>query len=553
MRNKIFSGLLFLSTAAVIIASVLIAVIMYQGSMTTMQRDLRQEATFIKMGLEQSGKSYLQALTMESGKLTRVTLIAPDGRVIYDNHVAAEKMLNHKDREEVQEALASGIGLAERMSDTLSEKTFYFALRLDNGDILRVARTTDSVFATVAGSIPYMIAVVLVVALVAMLLARRITDKMVLPLDQVDLENPLENDTYDELAPFLTRIAQQQRQVSEGLKQLRQKQNELAAITQSMNEGLILLNDRQNILSINDSAAKLFGLQDHEVVGKNILTLERGQEVQELLQKVAVGGSGESLYQKDGRFYQLCGSSVGGKGSVLLIFDVTEKRAAETLRREFSANVSHELKTPLQSILGYAEIMKNGLVQEGDKQRFLEKIYSEAGHLIVLIDNIMKLSRLDESANNMNNLEIIELKKLAEGTVQRLQEQAAGKNVAISVSGCEAEVEGVPAVLSEVIYNLIDNGIKYNRENGSVEITVAVIPGEAVLTFKDTGCGIGSADKERVFERFYRVDKSHFKETGGTGLGLSIVKHGVMSHKGRIELESELDKGTTIKIFLPRK
>lgn len=553
MRNKIFSGLLFLSTAAVIIASVLIAVIMYQGSMTTMQRDLRQEATFIKMGLEQSGKSYLQALTMESGKLTRVTLIAPDGRVIYDNHVAAEKMLNHKDREEVQEALASGIGLAERMSDTLSEKTFYFALRLDNGDILRVARTTDSVFATVAGSIPYMIAVVLVVALVAMLLARRITDKMVLPLDQVDLENPLENDTYDELAPFLTRIAQQQRQVSEGLKQLRQKQNELAAITQSMNEGLILLNDRQNILSINDSAAKLFGLQDHEVVGKNILTLERGQEVQELLQKVAVGGSGESLYQKDGRFYQLCGSSVGGKGSVLLIFDVTEKRAAETLRREFSANVSHELKTPLQSILGYAEIMKNGLVQEGDKQRFLEKIYSEAGHLIVLIDNIMKLSRLDESANNMNNLEIIELKKLAEGTVQRLQEQAAGKNVAISVSGCEAEVEGVPAVLSEVIYNLIDNGIKYNRENGSVEITVAVIPGEAVLTFKDTGCGIGSADKERVFERFYRVDKSHFKETGGTGLGLSIVKHGVMFHKGRSELESELDKGTTIKIFLPRK
>lgn len=553
MRNKIFSGLLFLSTAAVIIASVLIAVIMYQGSMTTMQRDLRQEATFIKMGLEQSGKSYLQALTMESGKLTRVTLIAPDGRVIYDNHVAAEKMLNHKDREEVQEALASGIGLAERMSDTLSEKTFYFALRLDNGDILRVARTTDSVFATVAGSIPYMIAVVLVVALVAMLLARRITDKMVLPLDQVDLENPLENDTYDELAPFLTRIAQQQRQVSEGLKQLRQKQNELAAITQSMNEGLILLNDRQNILSINDSAAKLFGLQDHEVVGKNILTLERGQEVQELLQKVAVGGSGESLYQKDGRFYQLCGSSVGGKGSVLLIFDVTEKRAAETLRREFSANVSHELKTPLQSILGYAEIMKNGLVQEGDKQRFLEKIYSEAGHLIVLIDNIMKLSRLDESANNMNNLEIIELKKLAEGTVQRLQEQAAGKNVAISVSGCEAEVEGVPAVLSEVIYNLIDNGIKYNRENGSVEITVAVIPGEAVLTFKDTGCGIGSADKERVFERFYRVDKSHFKETGGTGLGLSIVKHGVMFHKGRIELERELDKGTTIKIFLPRK
>lgn len=553
MRNKIFSGLLWLSTAAVVIASVLIAVIIYQGSMTTMQHDLRQEAAFIKIGMEQGEKSYLQALQAEGNKVTRVTLIAPDGKVLYDNYVPAEKMLNHKDREEVQSALTDGVGLAERMSDTLSEKTFYYALRLENGDVLRVARTTDSVFATVAGSIPYMIAVVLFVAFVAMLLARRITDKMVLPLEQVDLEHPLENDTYDELAPFLTRISQQQKQVSEGLQQLRQKQNELTAITQSMNEGLILLNDRQNILSINDSAARLFGLQGNEVAGKNILTLERGQEVQELLQKVAAAGSGESLYQKDGRYYQLCGSSVGGKGSVLLIFDVTEKRAAETLRREFSANVSHELKTPLQSILGYAEIMKNGLVQEGDKQRFLEKIYSEAGHLIGLIDNIMKLSRLDEAAGDMKNLEMVELKKLAENTAQRLQAQAAGKNITVSVSGCEAEVEGVPAILGEVIYNLIDNGIKYNRDGGRVDVTVAVASGEAVLTFKDTGCGIGSADKERVFERFYRVDKSHFKETGGTGLGLSIVKHGILFHQGRIELESELEQGTTIKIFLPRK
>ena len=553
MRNKIFSGLLWLSTAAVVIASVLIAVIMYQGSMTTMQHDLRQEAAFIKIGMEQGEKSYLQALQAEGNKVTRVTLVAPDGKVMYDNYVPAEKMLNHKDREEVQSALTDGVGLAERMSDTLSEKTFYYALRLENGDVLRVARTTDSVFATVAGSIPYMIAVVLLVAFVAMLLARRITDKMVLPLEQVDLEHPLENDTYDELAPFLTRISQQQKQVSEGLQQLRQKQNELTAITQSMNEGLILLNDRQNILSINDSAARLFGLQGNEVAGKNILTLERGQEVQELLQKVAAAGSGESLYQKDGRYYQLCGSSVGGKGSVLLIFDVTEKLAAETLRREFSANVSHELKTPLQSILGYAEIMKNGLVQEGDKQRFLEKIYSEAGHLIGLIDNIMKLSRLDEAAGDMKNLEMVELKKLAENTAQRLQAQAAGKNITVSVSGCEAEVEGVPAILGEVIYNLIDNGIKYNLDGGCVDVTVAVAPGEAVLTFKDTGCGIGSADKERVFERFYRVDKSHFKETGGTGLGLSIVKHGILFHQGRIELESELEQGTTIKIFLPRK
>lgn len=553
MRNKIFKGLLFLATAAVVAASILIAVIMYQGSMTTMQRDLRQEATYIKMGLEQGENSYLQALSSESSKLTRVTLIAPDGKVLYDNYVAAEKMLNHKDREEVQEALTGGAGLADRMSDTMSEKTVYYALRLENGKVLRVARTEASVFSTVAGNIPYMIGVVLLVALVAMVLARRITDKMVLPLNEVDLEHPLENDTYDELAPFLTRISQQQKLVTEGLRQLRQKQSEMTAITQNMNEGMILLNDRQNILSINDSAAKLFAIQGEEALGKNILTLERGQEVQELLQKVADSGSGEKLYQKDGRFYQLCGSSVGGKGSVLLMFDVTEKMAAETLRREFSANVSHELKTPLQSILGYAEIMKNGLVQEGDKQRFLEKIYSEAGHLITLIDNIMKLSRLDEVAGSTNNIETVELKKLLEETALRLQSQAEKKNVTISISGCEVEVEGVPSVLCEVVYNLLDNGIKYNREGGNVKVTVAVAPGEAVLTFSDTGCGISSADRERVFERFYRVDKSHFKETGGTGLGLSIVKHGVLFHKGRIELDSELEKGTTIKIVLPRK
>lgn len=553
MRNRIFRGLLVLATTAVIVASVLIAVIMYQGSMATMQRDLRQEATYIKMGLEQGETNYLQALTAESSKLTRVTLIAPDGKVLYDNYVAAEKMLNHKDRTEVKDALAGGVGLSERMSDTLSEKTFYYAMRLENGEVLRVARTEESVFATVAGSIPYMVGVVVLVALVASVLARRITDKMVLPLDHVDLEHPLENDTYDELAPFLTRIAQQQKQVSEGLKQLRQKQNELAAITQNMNEGLLLLNDRQHILSINDSAAKLFSIQSEAALGKNILTLERGKEVQELLQKVADSGSGESLYQKDGRYYQLCGSSVGGRGSVLLIFDVTEKMAAETLRREFSANVSHELKTPLQSILGYAEIMKNGLVQEADKQRFLEKIYNEAGHLIILIDNIMKLSRLDEATGSGSNFEPVELKKLAEATAARLVSQAEKKSVTITVSGCEAEIEGVPSVLSEVIYNLVDNGIKYNREGGRVEVVVSVSPGEAVLTFKDTGCGISAADRERVFERFYRVDKSHFKETGGTGLGLSIVKHGVLFHKGRIELESELEQGTTIRIILPRK
>ena len=553
MRNKIFSGLLFLSTAAVIIASVLIAVIMYQGSMTTMQRDLRQEATFIKMGLEQSGKSYLQALTMESGKLTRVTLIAPDGRVIYDNHVAAEKMLNHKDREEVQEALASGIGLAERMSDTLSEKTFYFALRLDNGDILRVARTTDSVFATVAGSIPYMIAVVLVVALVAMLLARRITDKMVLPLDQVDLENPLENDTYDELAPFLTRIAQQQRQVSEGLKQLRQKQNELAAITQSMNEGLILLNDRQNILSINDSAAKLFGLQDHEVVGKNILTLERGQEVQELLQKVAVGGSGESLYQKDGRFYQLCGSSVGGKGSVLLIFDVTEKRAAETLRREFSANVSHELKTPISAIMMSLQLLEDKRVGHlnPEQEELSSSIRENSERLLSITGELLNMTQV-ESGKLQLKPKITKPIELIEYAIKANRVQAEKFGIQIEVEYPEDKI-GKLFVDSEkiawVLTNLLSNAIRYSSENSRVIIGARQVNEnkEIEMYVRDFGKGIDPRYHNSIFEHYFRVPGTKVQ---GSGLGLSISRDFVEAHGGTLTVESEIGKGSCFTLRL---
>lgn len=552
MRNKIFKGLLFLATAAVIVASVLIAVIMYEGSTSTAKRDLRQEATYIKFGLEQNETAYLQSLQNESSRLTRVTLINKSGEVLYDNFAPSANMTNHGSREEVQEAIATGVGTSERMSDTLSEKTFYYAVRLEDGKVLRVARTDASMVAAVVASAPYMIVVVVLVALLAMVLARRITDKMVLPLNEVDLENPLENDTYDELAPFLTRIAQQQRQVNDGLKQLRHKQEELAAITKSMNEGLVILNERHNILSINDSAAKLFGVNGEEALGKNILALERGQELQELLQSIEQCGGGESVQQKDGRVYQLCGSSVGGKGSALLIFDITEKRAAETLRREFSANVSHELKTPLQSILGYAEIMKNGLVQEADKQRFLDTIYSEAGHLIELIDNIMKLSHLDESAGHETGFSEVDLKALAQSTVARLQSRAAKNQVQLLVSGAEAKVLGSPSVLGEIMYNLVDNGIKYNKASGSVKVELSESEHNAIVTISDTGQGIALADQARVFERFYRVDKSHFKKTGGTGLGLSIVKRGVLFHNGKIELVSELEKGTEIKIYLPK-
>ena len=564
MKKRIFCSMVALVGSAMALCFIFITGLLYEHYSNLQTEQLKETASYIEQGYEAAGQSYLE--TLQTGT-NRVTLIAKDGTVLYDSQEQdVSQMGNHADREEVQQAEQDGFGFSRRFSSTMSKETVYYAVRLSDQSVLRVSVEYRSLFAMMGVLLVQALFILLVMLILALLVSYQLTKKIVKPINTLDLEHPEQVSTYEELDPLLCKLASQNREIVQKMDILRQQQYEFSMITEHMQEGLFVIDHAYTILTCNQSAMRLFGLQ-HSVLQKNILTVERGEPFRNVLDQALRGRHCTSQLEREGRVYQLIANPVLHNetpqemqvreddliGVVILILDITEKETQERYRREFTANVSHELKTPLQSILGYAEIMKNGLVQEGDKQRFLEKIYSEAGHLIVLIDNIMKLSRLDESANNMNNLEIIELKKLAEGTVQRLQEQAAGKNVAISVSGCEAEVEGVPAVLSEVIYNLIDNGIKYNRENGSVEITVAVIPGEAVLTFKDTGCGIGSADKERVFERFYRVDKSHFKETGGTGLGLSIVKHGVMFHKGRIELESELDKGTTIKIFLPRK
>ena len=455
-------------------------------------------------------------------------------------------------RQEVMEAIANGSGEEERFSDTLDQTTYYYAVRLEDGKILRLARTIDSIYKSVMGMTPFMLGIVIFVAALASVVARRLTKNLVQPLDDVNLDEPLDNDTYDELAPFLTRIAKQKRQLSKNLAKLRSKQEELTIITNNMNEGMVLLNGHQNVLFINESAAKIFGFDAKDVIGKNILTVDRAQEVQDLLQKVAAAGSGEGLYERDKRFYQLSGSSVNGSGSVILIYDVTEKMAAEQMRREFSANVSHELKTPLQSILGYAEIMKNGLVKDEDKQRFLERIHAEAENMIELIQQIMELSRLDEN-KSVGDFVDVDLYAMAQNIAARLKYKADKRGITLDVAGGNAVVCGVQSVLSEVVYNLVDNAIKYNKDNGSVSVKVADGADEVTASVSDTGIGIGAADRERVFERFYRADKSHNKETGGTGLGLSIVKHGVLYHKGRVDLESELGKGTTITIVLPKK
>lgn len=552
MKNKIFRALVALAAMAVLVASGLITFLVSQDYFNETKKELAQEARYISMGLESGGNDFLNKIAAENGSNVRITLIDKDGIVLFDNQAEAKTLENHAMRQEIMEAVAVGAGEAERFSDTLDKTTYYYAVRLDDGKILRLARTIDSIYKSVLQMLPIMGGIVIVVAFLASIVARRVTFNLIKPLDQVNLDEPLDNETYDELAPFLTRIAKQKRQLSKNLKKLRGKQEELTIITNNMNEGLVLLNGQQNVLFINESAAKIFGFSAKEVIGRNILTVDRAQEVQDLLQKVSQAGKGEGLYEKDGHFYQLSGSSVNGSGSVILIYDVTEKMTAEKLRREFSANVSHELKTPLQSILGYAEIMKNGLVKDEDKQRFLERIHAEAGNMIELIQNIMELSRLDEN-KTLDEFEDVDLLKLAQSVTLRLKHKAQTKGVTLDVSGSSACVCGVQSILSEVLYNLVDNSIKYNKDNGKVDVKVQDGSEEVTVSVSDTGIGIGAADRERVFERFYRADKSHSKEIGGTGLGLSIVKHGVLFHKGRVELESEPGVGTTITFVLPKK
>lgn len=552
MKNKIFRALVALAAMAVLVASGLITFLVSQDYFNETKKELAQEARYISMGLESGGNDFLNKIAAENGSNVRITLIDKDGIVLFDNQAEAKTLENHAMRQEIMEAVAVGAGEAERFSDTLDKTTYYYAVRLEDGKILRLARTIDSIYKSVLQMLPIMGGIVIVVAFLASIVARRVTFNLIKPLDQVNLDEPLDNETYDELAPFLTRIAKQKRQLSKNLKKLRGKQEELTIITNNMNEGLVLLNGQQNVLFINESAAKIFGFSAKEVIGRNILTVDRAQEVQDLLQKVSQAGKGEGLYEKDGHFYQLSGSSVNGSGSVILIYDVTEKMTAEKLRREFSANVSHELKTPLQSILGYAEIMKNGLVKDEDKQRFLERIHAEAGNMIELIQNIMELSRLDEN-KTLDEFEDVDLLKLAQSVTLRLKHKAQTKGVTLNVSGSSACVCGVQSILSEVLYNLVDNSIKYNKDNGKVDVKVHDGSEEVTVSVSDTGIGIGAADRERVFERFYRADKSHSKEIGGTGLGLSIVKHGVLFHKGRVELESEPGVGTTITFVLPKK
>ena len=549
MTRKIFLSIMA-AAAVVLLCSVLIIMgCLYDYFGGVQERQLEDELALAQTGVECSGKTYLKALEGES---YRLTWIAPSGEVLFDSQADESSMENHAQREEVRQALETGEGQSSRYSSTLLEKTIYYAKRLTDGSILRISISRATAGVLVMGMLQPMLVVLAAALILALVLAKRISARIVAPLNRLDLEKPLENDIYEELSPLLTRINQQRRQIDAQLRTLQQKKDEFDQITASMNEGLVLMNEKGTVLSINPAARALFHAEP-DCVGRDFLTVERSHEISCAIRRALEEGHAELRVERGGHEYQLDISRIESEGTVigavLLAFDVTEQAFAERNRREFTANVSHELKTPLQSIMGSAELIENGLVKQEDMPRFVGHIRTEAARLVTLIEDIIRLSQLDEGGELP--FEPVDLKKLAEEASASLASAAAEKQVTIRVHGDDRQITTVRRLASEIIYNLCDNAVKYNREGGSVDVTIDGAAHGAVVTVQDTGIGIPPEHQSRVFERFYRVDKSHSRQSGGTGLGLSIVKHAVQYLGGRIELESQPGKGTTMRVHFP--
>ena len=550
MTKKIFQSILLVAGAVLLASLLIIMGFLYSYFGGVEENQLRDELSLASAAVESSGTDYLSQLT--AGRC-RLTWIAADGSVLYDTKTDAESLENHASRAEVSQALSTGTGESTRYSSTLLEKTMYYAQRLTDGTVLRISISRATVGMIAVGMLQPLLLVLIVALILSGMLARRLSRRIVDPLNSLDLEHPLDNDAYEELSPLLKRIHHQHVEIRTQLRELREKTDEFTQITGSMREGLVLLDEHGDILSINAAAQALFGA-DAQCVGRDFLTIERSHEISAAIQAAAVDGHSEVRAERAGRIYQFDISRIAsdGKllGTVILAFDITEQEFAERNRREFTANVSHELKTPLQGIIGSAELIENGMVKPDDLPRFVGHIHAEAARLVTLIDDIIRLSQLDEG--DAMPTEPVDLLAVSQEAAENLHDAAAARDVTVSVTGQPAVIPGVRRLLYEVVYNLCDNAIKYNRGGGRVDVTVAADAGGSSITVADTGIGIAPEHQGRVFERFYRVDKSHSKASGGTGLGLSIVKHAVQYHHGRIELESTPGTGTTIRAIFPK-
>lgn len=550
MTKKIFQSILLVAGCVLLASLLIIMGFLYDYFGGVEENQLRDELSLAAAAVEDGGTDYLARLTADR---YRLTWIAADGSVLYDTRTNAESLENHASRAEVSQALTTGTGESTRYSSTLMEKTMYYAQRLDDGTVLRISISRATVGMIAVGMIQPLLIVLIVALILSGLLARRLSRRIVDPLNSLDLEHPLDNDAYEELSPLLKRIHRQHVEIQTQLRELREKTDEFTQITGSMREGLVLLDEHGSILSINAAAQLLFDA-DAQCVGRDFLTIERSHEISAAIQAAVTDGHSEVRAERAGRVYQFDISRItsDGKflGTVILAFDITEQEFAERNRREFTANVSHELKTPLQGIIGSAELIENGMVKPDDLPRFVGHIHAEAARLVTLIDDIIRLSQLDEG--DAMPTEPVDLLAVSQEAAENLHDAAAARDVTLSVTGQPVVMPGVRRLIYEIVYNLCDNAIKYNVDGGRVDIAVASGTDGSSITVADTGIGIAPEHQARVFERFYRVDKSHSKASGGTGLGLSIVKHAMQLHHGRIELESTPGTGTTIRAIFPK-
>lgn len=549
MTKKIFHSILLVA-CTVLLACYLVILTSLNNYFTSLRKSqLKTQLSFASTAVEDEGIEYLKNL--ENGEY-RLTLIDTDGTVLYDTNADAATMENHSDRREFQEAFLSGYGESHRYSRTLTEQTYYFAKKLSDDRVLRISTSQVTIVSLLLGMLQPLLVITFLAILLSVFLAKRASRNLVRPLNNLDLNDPLSNDVYEELSPLLRHMAQQNKQIALQMDELSRSQNEFNAITSNMSEGLIVLNKDGVVVSLNTAARKIFEAEE-DSIGKDFLTIDRTPEISRAIKETLSGKKQELEYEKNGRNYDLCINQIVEKdeviGVLLLAIDNTEKIQAEQNRREFTANVSHELKTPLQSIIGSADLIESGLVKPEDMPRFIGHIKTDAARLVSLVSDIIRLSQLDE--NTEMNWETVDALSVAKEALEMVGPIAESRNISLTIKGEPAPLTSVHKLLYDIIYNLCDNAVKYNKEGGFVKVDVKTAGDKVQVAVSDNGVGIAPADQSRVFERFYRVDKSHSRESGGTGLGLSIVKHAVAYLKGSISLESTLGKGTTITVSFP--
>ena len=547
MKKRIFLSICFASLISVLLSSVFIGGVIYRNSENEIKTEIRNEAFYLAHTLEFIGCDTAYLSDTGENVSNRITLIDTDGTVLYDNYAEENDMTNHMSRPEVADAAANGTGEAVRYSNTVGEKTYYYAVRLSDGTIVRIANTSKTVYGVIRNAVGWIILISILVLIVAVVIAYLLSRSIIKPINNLNIDSPLSNNTYEELSPLLRRMDKHNAEIASKIRILKEKQNELDYITSSMSEGLVIFSETGNILSANASAGRILKGQTEG----SYLMLSRDADYISCVESALKGKASTKKMKTENKVYSLSASPVANESkdyaAVLFIVDITDRELAEQMRREFTANVSHELKTPLTSILGYAEIISNGIAKPEDINGFAGRIYSEASRLMTLIQDIIHLSRLDEGELR-HEFEKVNLSEVCKKAVNDLSEKAKAAKITLNEDIDDIVINGYEPVLYEIVFNLCDNAIIYNKPEGSVSVSLKSDSSKAILTVSDTGIGIAPEHQARIFERFYRVDKSRSKETGGTGLGLSIVKHGAMLHDAEIAISSKPDKGTSISI-----